>query len=114
MGEWFQGGSSPPHPLSIINNQLIQLIMKITAIKSKNQSLVNKAVNWLIKYNSFNNQRDVISDNLEELNAYCEEEDSKWWRIMNKKCEDSFDKYQEYCEELPQYEVKNIEKSELY
>lgn len=85
--------------------------MKITAIKSKNQSLVNKAVNYLIWYNTFNNQRDVISDNLEE---YCEEEDSKWWRIMNKKCEDSFDKYQECCEDLPQYEVKNIEKSELY
>lgn len=85
--------------------------MKITAIKSKNQSLVNKAVNYLIWYNTFNNQRDVISDNLEE---YCEEEDSKWWRIMNKKCEDSFDKYQECCEDLPQYEVKNIEQSELY
>ena len=89
----------------------IKIIMKITAIKSKNQSLVNKAVNYLIWYNTFNNQRDVISDNLEE---YCEEEDSKWWRIMNKKCEDSFDKYQECCEDLPQYEVKNIEKSELY
>ena len=98
------GSSNLPHPLN-------QIIMKITAIKSKNQSLVNKAVNYLIWYNTFNNQRDVISDNLEE---YCEEEDSKWWRIMNKKCEDSFDKYQECCEELPQYEVKNIEKSELY
>ena len=98
------GSSNLPHPLN-------QIIMKITAIKSKNQSLVNKAVNYLIWYNTFNNQRDVISDNLEE---YCEEEDSKWWRIMNKKCEDSFDKYQECCEDLPQYEVKNIEKSELY
>jgi len=98
------GGSIPPHSLN-------QIIMKITAIKSKNQSLVNKAVNWLVKHNTFNNERDVISDNLEE---YCEEEDSKWWRIMNKKCEDSFDKYQECCEDLPQYEVKNIEKSELY
>jgi len=85
--------------------------MKITAIKSKNQSLVNKAVNWLVKHNTFNNERDVISDNLEE---YCEEEDSKEWRKVNKKCEDSFDKYQEYCGDLPQYEVKNIEKSELY
>ncbi len=85
--------------------------MKITAIKSKNQSAVNKAVNWLVKYNTFNTSRDFISDNLDE---YCEEEDSKEWRKVNKKCEDSFDKYQEYCEELPQYEVKNIEKSELY
>ena len=76
----------------------IKIIMKITAIKSKNQSLVNKAVNYLIWYNTFNNQRDVISDNLEE---YCEAEDSK-------------DKYQECCEDLPQYEVKNIEQSELY
>ena len=98
------GSSNLPHPLN-------QIIMKITAIKSKNQSLVNKAVNWLVKYNTFNNERDVISDNLEE---YCEAEDSKEWRKVNKKCEDSFDKYQECCEDLPQYEVKNIEKSELY
>lgn len=111
MGEWFHSSSILLRPLSIINNQLIQLIMKITAIKSKNQSLVNKSVNWLVKYNTFNNERDVISDNLDE---YCEDEDSKEWRKVNKKCEDSFDKYQECCEDLPKYEVNNIEKSELY
>ena len=109
MGEWFQGGSSPLHPLTLTQINLNQLIMKITAIKSKNQAMVNKAVNWLIKHNAFNNSRDIISDNLE-----CEEDESKEWRQINKKCEDSFDKYQEYCEELPRYEVNNIEKSELY
>ena len=63
-------------------------IMKITSITPKNQSMVNKAVNWLIKYNEFNAQRDFISDNLE-----CEEYESKEWKSINRKCENSFDKY---------------------
>lgn len=74
-----------------------------------NQSNLNKAVSWLAKYNAFNSQRDIISGNLE-----CEEYDSKEWRRINKKCEDSFDKYEGYCYYLPNYEVTRIEKSELY
>jgi hypothetical protein len=41
-------------------------------------------------------------------------DESKEWRRINKKCEDSFQRYAEYCDELPIYEVTRIEKSELY
>ena len=85
-------------------------MIKVTSITPKNQSLVNKAVNWLNKYNAYNDQRDFIirdyfSDNLE-----CDEEDSKDWRQINKKCEVSFDKYLNYLEDLPKREQNNIEK----
>tara|TARA_B100001059_G_C17556557_1_gene437930 strand:+ start:39 stop:290 length:252 start_codon:yes stop_codon:yes gene_type:complete len=83
--------------------------MKIKSITPKNQTLVNKAVNWLIKHNEYNTQRDFISDNLE-----CEEWESKEWKQINKKCENSFDKYLEYLNELPRREQQKIEKSELY
>lgn len=84
-------------------------IMKITSITKKNQSMVNKAVNWLIKYNEFNTQRDFISDNLE-----CEEDEYKEWKSINRKCENSFDKYLDYMSELPKREQTQIYKSELY
>ena len=84
---------------------------KFTAIKSKNQTLVTKAVNWLVKHNAFNNTRDLVYDNLDE--NVCEY-DSKELRQIDRKCEHSLNKYSEYCEELPKYEIKNIEKSELY
>ena len=71
-----------------------------------NQSNLNKAVSWIIKYNAFNNQRDVVEGEYGE--------DCKEWRRINKKCEDSFQRYEEYCDELPKYEVTRIEKSELY
>jgi len=74
-----------------------------------NQSNLNKAIAWLVKYNAFNAKRDVIYDNLE-----CEEYESKELRRINKKCEDSFDKYECYCDELPAYEVARIEKTELF
>jgi hypothetical protein len=83
--------------------------MTIKSITPKNQTLVNKAVKWLVKHNEYNTKRDLISDNLD-----CEEYDSKEWRQINRKCETSFDKYLEYIDELPKREVKNIEKSELY
>lgn len=83
--------------------------MKIKSITPKNQTIVNKAVNWLIKHNEYNSQRDLISDNLE-----CEEWESKEWKSINRKCENSFDKYLEYLSELPKREQQQIEKSELY
>lgn len=76
------------------------------AINKKHQSMVNKAVNWLIKYNQFNDQRNIVEGNFD-----C---DSKEWRKINKKCEDSFNKYEDYASELPKREVEQIEKSEIY
>jgi hypothetical protein len=78
----------------------------IIAKNPKNQVKVNKAVNWLVKHNAYNDERNQVSDNLGE--------DCKEWRRINKKCEDSFDKYLEYLEELPKREQAQITKSELY
>ena len=76
------------------------------AINPKNQSTVNKAIQWLTKHNAFNDQRDTIENN--------DGEESTAWRRINKKCEDSFDKYQDYCYDLPKGQVAAIEKSDLY
>jgi len=72
----------------------------------KNQANLNKAIQWLTKYNAFNEQRDIIESE--------QESETTAWRRVNKKCEDSFDRYLDYCDELPRYEVKLIEESELY
>jgi len=83
---------------------------KITAVKKKNQSLVNKAVTWLNKYHISNDARDLASNtNEKDFDDEC-----KTWRKYNRLCEKQWDKYTEYLEELPKYEIKEIEKSELY
>ena len=35
-----------------------------------NQSNLNKAVSWIVKYNAFNNQRDVVEGQNKELVKY--------------------------------------------
>jgi hypothetical protein len=75
------------------------------AINKKHQVTVTRAVNWLVKHNEFNSQRDYIENNLE-----CEEWESKEWKAINRKCENSFDKYLDYTSELPKREVAQIEK----
>ena len=79
---------------------------KIIAVKTKNQSLVNKAIKWLEKYHVTNDARDFIDSTYGD--------DNKQWEKMNAKCELQWDNYTEYLEELPKYEIKNIESSELY
>ena len=107
QGQHNEAGSHRISVRAFVGESKKQTVMK-AKIKA-NQSNLNKAVNWLAKYNSFNNERDLIEGNL-EVETY----DSKEWRRINKKCEDSFEKYEEYCDELPKYEVVKIEKSELY
>jgi len=76
----------------------------ITAINKKHQSKVNRACAWLIKYNSFNNQRDIADGN----------GDDKMYRKYDRLCANSFDKYLWILDELPKREKANIEKSEIY
>ncbi len=83
--------------------------MTITAHNKMHQSNVNKATQWLEKHNAFNTERDRIEDSLE---GYPDEDTA--WRRINKKCEDSFDKYLFYMDELPKREQDQITKSELY
>ena len=83
---------------------------KITALNSKHQSFVNKAISWLEKYNTANDQRNQASDNNEK--DY--DEDCPVWRKYDRLCEKTFDRYTDYISELPQREVNQIEKSEIY
>ena len=76
------------------------------AINPKNQSAVNRAVKQLVKYNDLNNHRDAIEGEFGE--------DSAKWRAIDRKCAFAFDRYEDWCDDLPEYEVKNIESSELY
>ncbi len=79
--------------------------MKLQSINPKNQSRVNKAIDWMRKYEEANTKRDLISDNLE-----CDDEDSKEWRIINRRCEQAFDKYLDVMDELPKGQQKAIDK----
>lgn len=77
---------------------------KIIALNSKHQSVVNKAISWLEKYNTANDQRDLVSMS----------DEWKKWRKYDRLCEKTWDKYTDYISELPKREVNQIEKSEIY
>jgi hypothetical protein len=74
--------------------------MKIQAITSKNQSKVNKAVKYLVKYNDLNDLRNIAddNDNMKDVSKY------------NRLCEDAFNKYLESMYYLPKNQQKVIEK----
>ena len=74
--------------------------MKIQAITSKNQSKVNKAVKYLVKYNDLNDLRNIAddNDNMKDVSKY------------NRLCEDAFNKYLDAMYYLPKNQQKVIEK----
>ncbi len=76
----------------------------IQAKNKKHQANFNRALSWLIKYNSFNDIRNIADG----------DGDEKEYNRVNKKCENSYDKFLDYMEELPKYEQNKIYKSELY
>jgi len=74
-------------------------------IKNKaNLKQVKSAVNWLIKHNEADRLRNIADG----------DGDDKAYNKHDRQCEKTFDKYLEYCEELPKYQIKLIEKSILY
>ena len=74
-------------------------------IKNKaNLKHVKSAVNWLIKHNEADRLRNIADG----------EGDDRAYKKHDKQCQKTFDKYLEYCEELPKYQIKQIEKSILY
>ena len=74
------------------------------AINPKNQTTVNKAIQWLEKYNRADTLRNIADGegNEKDLNKH------------ERECEKAFNKYLEYTSELPKNQVNAIEKSELY
>lgn len=71
-----------------------------------NQKNLNAALAWLKKYYNFNCEREALDGAIEE--------DSTLYKKVNRNCEKAWDKYEDYCTELPKYEVKRIEKSKYY
>ena len=63
----------------------------LQAKNKKHQANFKKAINWLIKYNSFNDIRNIAEGDGNE----------KEYNRVNKKCENSYDKFLDYMEELP-------------
>tara|TARA_R110001599_G_scaffold110671_6_gene274706 strand:+ start:2565 stop:2825 length:261 start_codon:yes stop_codon:yes gene_type:complete len=80
--------------------------MEFIARNKKYQSALNRAISWQTKYVKLNDQRDCIDG---EFGS-----EGKEWRAINKKCENAWDKYEDACDDLPAYEIKEIEKSDLY
>tara|TARA_R110000822_G_scaffold156605_1_gene296385 strand:+ start:489 stop:719 length:231 start_codon:yes stop_codon:yes gene_type:complete len=74
------------------------------AINPKNQSIVNKAVNWLEKHNKADDLRNIADSDGNE----------KEFKKYDKECENTFNKYLEYMSELPKNQQKAIEISDLY
>ena len=83
---------------------------KLTAIHPQHQSMVNRCISWLIKYEAHNQQRDLVEDNSE---FECREDD-KEYRQIDRKCVNAWNKFLEYADELPKREVDNIESSQYY
>jgi len=74
-------------------------------IKNKaNLKHVKSAVNWLVKHNEADKLRNIADG----------DGNDRAYNKHNRQCEKTFDKYLEYCEELPKYQIKQIEKSILY
>jgi putative IMPACT (imprinted ancient) family translation regulator len=78
--------------------------MTITAVNKKHQKQVNKAVKFLIAYNSLNDLRNLCYDECNE----------KLTAKFDRQCELAWDRYYDARYELPKREVDQIEKSILY
>lgn len=74
------------------------------AINPKNQSIVNKAIAWLEKYNKADDLRNIADG----------EGDEKAFSKHDRQCEKTFDKFLEYMSELPKNQQSAIYKSEKY
>jgi hypothetical protein len=70
------------------------------AKNKKNQAMINKCIKALRRYDALNSLRDIADNdgNEREVKKY------------NRLCENVFDKYLTYSDELPKYEQKRIEK----
>ena len=74
------------------------------AINPKNQSIVNKAIAWLDKYNKADDLRNIADG----------EGDEKAYRKYDRECEKTFDKFLDYMSEMPKNQQLAIYKSKIY
>ena len=74
-----------------------------------NKTKFNKAIRKLIKYNQLNDLRNRAEN--EDLDI---RENERLFERLNRRCEDAWNDLYEAMEELPKYEIKRIEKSDLF
>ena len=72
----------------------------LQAINPKYQTLVNRSVSWMNKYNEYNRLRNIADGEGDDKAA------QKW----EKKCDYAFNKYLEYADELTKRELDRIDK----
>jgi hypothetical protein len=73
---------------------------KLTAITKKNQTNVNKAIYWGMKYNEINDMRDRADDS----------GDMKAYRKFDRMAANAFDKHLEFMDSLPKGEQARVER----
>ena len=74
--------------------------MELIAINPKNQSKVNRAISWAMKYDLANDQRTIAEDN----------DDDKAFNKLDRQCDKAFEKFYDLMDELPKGQRKAIEK----
>jgi len=74
--------------------------MELIAINPKNQSKVNRAISWAMKYDVANDQRTIAEDN----------DDDKAFNKLDRQCDKAFEKFYDLMDELPKGQRKAIEK----
>ena len=82
----------------------------ITAINSKHQKNIDKAIKHLKCYNLNNTYRDECEGN----SVHADIEDDREYRRLDRQCQMYFDKFLVAMDELPVREQKQIYNSELY
>ena len=82
----------------------------MNTVNKKNQSQVNKTVKALISYNEANRTRERFDNDYDTS----EKSNERQFERLNKICENKWDKYSTYLNELPKYLQKQIENSDLY
>jgi len=80
----------------------------ITAKSKKNQKLVNKAVNYLLKYNEANNIRTLYEDSTEDYYG------TAAYNKLDSRCKHLFNQFLETVDELPTYQAKVIFNHPIY
>ena len=82
----------------------------IKALKPINNRWFNAANKANALYEYYNRLRDMAYDMAYDAIG----EESKEYRKYDKLCQKYFDKYLEACDELPKYEIKRLENSNIY
>jgi hypothetical protein len=86
---------------SMVRFHLLPLnFRKMIAINPKNQTIVNRCLKALDRYNELNDKRNAADDN----------GDMREYRKLDRQCEDAFDRYLTFLWSLPKNQQNEINK----